>query len=70
MKTCILRPDRNRWLLTEEDGRLVTAYSTKGDALRGAARRVSMVFGRLIILRADGTVEEDRRYPPPEASES
>jgi hypothetical protein len=42
---------------------LVTAYSTKGDALRGAARRVSMVFGRLLILRADGTVEEDRRYP-------
>lgn len=66
MRTFILMPEGSRWILAEGSNP-VAAYANKADALRGAAKRVSRDFGALIIRRPDGTVEEERHYPPPES---
>ncbi|HWB06916.1 MAG TPA: DUF2188 domain-containing protein [Verrucomicrobiales bacterium] len=68
MRTFCLTPEGSRWILTEGSHPAAT-YANKADALRGAAKRVSKEFGVLVIRRPDGTVEEERRYPPPNGLE-
>jgi hypothetical protein len=70
MKTYYLRPEGTRWILTMDTGRPVSSFATKSDALRSCARRVSSEFGILIIRRADGSIEEERRYPRPGGSDN
>ncbi|HWB06104.1 MAG TPA: DUF2188 domain-containing protein [Verrucomicrobiales bacterium] len=63
MRTFFLTPEGSPWILTDGSNPIAT-YANKADALRGAAKRVSKEFGALVIRRPDGTVEEERRYPP------
>jgi hypothetical protein len=64
MTTFHLAPRGDRWELTEQGRHPVGSFPTKARALERAVAIVSEVTGTLKIHRADGTIEEERAFPP------
>ena len=55
-------PDDETWVVRIEGGGLVDRAFTKEIAVEAARKRASVSRGRLIVHRADGTVEREVDY--------